>query len=140
MKPYLAGLIALLLSFAPLSGAVAETVAEFIQRTADARNFSPDILHPEAKALVRGQGMELIFSNQQIAEASRQIGAMLRGFEISNFEIQQETTMGDFVSVVYSFEYEVDVGESTVSGALRSMEILEKQGTSFRFVFGVQLE
>ena len=140
MKPFLAGLIALLLTLAPPSSAFAETVAEFIKRTADARNFSPDILHPEAKALARGQGLELIYSNQQIAEASRQVGAMLRGFEISNFEIQQETTVGDFVSVVYSYDYEADLGESTVSGALRGLEILEKQGSSYRFVFGVQIE
>ncbi len=140
MKAFLAGLIALLLSFAPLSSAFAETVAEFIKRTADARNFSPDILHPEAKVIALGRGMELVFSNQQIAEMSRQGAAAIQGFEISNFEIQQQTTVGDFVSVVYSFEYEVDVGESTVSGALRSLEILEKQGSSYRFVFGVQLE
>ncbi len=94
----------------------------------------------EAKVLTVGQGMELVLSNQQLAELVRQVGAATQGFEISNFEIQQETTVGDFVSVVYSFEYEVDVGESTVSGALRSLEILEKQGSSYRFVFGVQLE
>lgn len=140
MKAFLAGLIALFLTLAPPSSAFAETVAEFIKRTADARNFSPDILHPEAKALARGQGMELILSNQQIAEISHQVAAAMQGFEISNFEIQQETTVGDFVSVVYSYDYEIDLGESTVSGVLQSLEILEKQGTSYRFVFGVQIE
>ena len=140
MKAYLAGLIALVLSFAPPSSAFAETVAEFIERTADARNFSPDMLHPEAKALAVGRGMELVFSNQQIAEMSHQVAAAMRSMEISNFEIQQETTVGDFISVVYSYDYTIDLGASTVSGALRSLEILEKQGSSYRFVFGVQLE
>ena len=140
MKAFFAGLIALFLTLAPPSSAFAETVAEFIKRTADARNFSPDILHPEAKVLARGRGMELVLSNQQIAEMSRQLGAMLRHFEISNFEIQQETTVGDFVSVVYSYDYTIDLGASTVSGALSSLEILEKQGSSYRFVFGVQIE
>ncbi len=140
MNAYLAGLIALFLSFAPPSSAFAETVAEFIKRTADARNFSPDTLHPEAKVLAVGQDMELVFSNQQIAKMSHQIAAAMQGIEISNFEIQQETTVGDFISVVYSYEYEIDLGASTVSGALWSLEILEKQGSSYRFVFGVQLE
>ena len=144
MKPLMSALIALFLVLAPLSKSFAETVAEYIVRAADPRNFSGDMLHPEAKLLSVSKAfapsMERFFSSEQIAELQGQLAPMLHGIKVSNFEIQQETVVGDFVSVVYSLAYEFDLGTTTVSGVLRSLEILQKQGSSYRSVFAVQIE
>ena len=140
MKPLMSALIALFLVLAPSSNSFAETVAQFIKREADARNFNDDMLHPEAKVLSVTAGLEMALSGERIAESQGQLAAMMQGIKISNFEIQQETVVGNFISVVYSFAYEFDLGTMKVSGVLRSLEILEKQGSSYRLVFGVTIQ
>ena len=140
MKPLLNALLAVFLVVAPSTNGFAETVAEFLLRSVDARNFSDPMLHPEAKSIAIGQGTETVFSRTEMVDYLTRFAAVTKQVDVSSFEIQQETVVGDFVSVVYSFAYRIDAGDTTVAGTLRSLEILQKRGSSYRFVFGVQIE
>ena len=140
MKSLKNALLAVFLIVAPTTSGIAETVAEFLRRSVDARNFSDPMLHPEDKSIAVNQGTEMVFSRAEMAEYLTLLAAVTDDVAVSNFVILQETVVGDFVSVVYSFAYQIDAGGATVAGTLQSLEILQKQGSSYRFVFGVQIE
>ena len=62
MKSLKNALLAVLLMVAPTTSGIAETVAEFLRRSVDARNFSDPMLHPEAKSLAVNHGTEMVLS------------------------------------------------------------------------------
>ena len=143
MKPLINALIALFLVLAPSSNGNAETVAEFIERASNLRNFGDDMMHPEGRVLtvlsVSSMKVENAYSRAEIAEIAGVWVPTMKDYKVTNLEIIQETVMSEFVSVVYSLNYEI-VGDMTVSGFARILSILQKRGSTYRTVFAVQIE
>ena len=116
-----------------------ETLEEFMLRTANPRNFTSDSMHPDARVLIIAGGKTVALGKTEIVALVNQMNEMTSAFEVVDFRIDQQIDFGDFIAVLYTIKVEATVNGVPVAEESRGIDMVEKYGESYRFVFGVQV-
>jgi len=133
------GLLAGLCALLPAS-AHAEDIETVIQKLADPRTADLRLIDENFFGTSIAEGRRVQLDHDQLIKLMKQGQASISSYTIKKFTMLSKTEDGPFVSVVYEILCDYTVEKRSISEKLTAHEIYERQGETFKLLYGAQIE
>ena len=126
----------LLIAGALPSEAAAQSIEDAVKTMLNPATFDPAVIDDDAEILITSGTSRRIYDADEIDQIADELkAASAKRTELSGFKVLNKIQAGQFVSIVYEFDWKSSAGNATTLTHLTAHEIWQRQPSGWRRLF-----